>query len=106
MMVRALADECDAMILDLSASNLENKYMDKESTKKLVAMTYVVAKNFQPAIIYIDESELIHPGGKKKKVGGGTASRIKKLLSDYKNKYLVAKEDRVAIIGTYFYFLS
>ena len=100
MMVRALANECDAIVLDISPSNLEGKYQDKESTKKLIAMTYVVAKTFQPAIIYIDECELVHPGGKKKKAGSGAnASRIKKLLSDYKNKFLVPKEDRVAIIG-------
>ena len=98
-MVRALAWECDAMVIDLSASNLENKYMDKESTKKLIAMTFVVAKNFQPAIIYIDESEMVHPGGKKKKVSAGNAARIKKLLSDYKNKFLNPREDRVVIIG-------
>ena len=100
LMVRALAHECDAIVLDLSPSNLEGKYMDKESTKKLIAMTYVVARNFQPAIIYVDECELVHPGGKKKKAGGGAAaSRIKKLFSDYKNKYLVPKEDRIVIIG-------
>ena len=108
MMVRALAHECDAIILDLSPSNLEGKYMDKESTKKLIAMTYVVAKNFQPAIIYIDECELVHPGGKKKKAAGaaagGNVSRIKKLLSDYKNKFLVPKEDRVVIIGHNFFY--
>lgn len=103
MMVRALAHECDAMVLDLSPMNIEERYTDKESTKKLIAMTFVVAKNFQPAIIYIDECELVHPGGKKKKgaaaVPGASASRIKKLLTDYKNKFLVPKEDRVVIIG-------
>lgn len=104
-MVRALAWECDAMVIDLSATNLENKYMDKESTKKLIAMTFVVAKNFQPALIYIDESEMVHPGGgKKKKVNAGNAARIKKLLSDYKNKFLNPREDRVVIIGKFLIF--
>lgn len=102
MIVRALAHECDAIVLDLSPSNIDGKMMDKESTKRLVAMTYVVAKNFQPSIIYIDECELVHPGGKKKKTGGGAAaSRIKKLMLDYKNKFLVPKEDRVVIIGNF-----
>lgn len=102
LMVQALANECDAIVLDISPMNIEGKYMDKESTKKLIAMTFVVAKNFQPAIIYIDECELVHPGGKKKKGAAGpgaSGSRIKKLLTDYKNKFLQPKEDRVVIIG-------
>ena len=103
MMVRALANECDAIVLDISPSNTDGgQYLDKESTKKMIAMTFVVAKTYQPAIIYIDECELVHPGGKKKKAGGGAnASRIKKLLNDYKNKFLVPKEDRVVIIGKF-----
>lgn len=100
LIVRALAYECDAIVIDLSPNNLEGKYMDKESTKKLIAMAYVVAKSFQPTIIYIDECEYVHPEGKKKKAGGAAnASRIKKLLTDYKNKFLAPKEDRVVIIG-------
>lgn len=63
LIVRALAYECDAIVIDLSPNNLEGKYMDKESTKKLIAMAYVVAKSFQPTIIYIDECEYVHPAG-------------------------------------------
>lgn len=64
MMVRALANECDAMVLDISPANLEGKYMDLAGTKKMLYMVFTCAKVFQPAIIMLNEMELVWPAKK------------------------------------------
>ena len=44
--LRALASECDAMVIDLSVSNLEGNYMDKSSTNKMLYMAFTIAKEY------------------------------------------------------------
>lgn len=44
--VRAIASECDAMVIDLSPSNVEEKYPDKNSTAKMLYMAFTCAKKF------------------------------------------------------------
>jgi len=53
MVVRALANECDAIVLDISPTNLEGyfyfylgKYMDKAGTNKMMYMVFTCAKVF------------------------------------------------------------
>ena len=46
MMVRGLSNECDAIVLDISPSNLEGKYMDKAGTNKMLYMVFTCAKLF------------------------------------------------------------
>ena len=50
------------MVVDLSPSTIENQYPDKNSTAKMLYMAFTVAKQYQPAIIYIDEVEEIFKG--------------------------------------------
>ena len=50
--------------------NIDKKYNGtKADTEKMVAMVFVVAKEYQPGLIYIDEAEKIWPDKKKKKKG-------------------------------------
>jgi IQ and AAA domain-containing protein len=66
LIVRALATMLDCMVLDLSPSNLTEEHIkDKNAIAKMLYMTFTVAKEFQPAIIYIDEVELLFKGKKK-----------------------------------------
>ena len=44
LMVRALANECDAMVVDISPQNIENKFPDKAATEKMLYMAFTVAK--------------------------------------------------------------
>ena len=90
--IRALAHECNALILDISPSNLENKYNDAAGMKKFIYMVFMVAKTFQPSIIMCDDIETIFKKGKK----GG---RMKKPLLDYKKLKFLEESDRVAFIG-------
>lgn len=66
-----------------------------------------VAKEYQPAIIYIDEAEKIWPAkkkggkkkGKKKKEGGNSSiTKMKKILPKWKAKFM-NDETRITIIG-------
>jgi AAA+ superfamily predicted ATPase len=69
--VRAIAAETKSVVFDLSPINLLGdppKFPGKEA-EKLVAMTFWVAKEFEPSIIYIDEAEKVWPAKKKKKKG-------------------------------------
>jgi ATP-dependent 26S proteasome regulatory subunit len=52
--IRSLHTECNTLVFDLTPSNIENKYMDKKSIMKLVWMVIIVAKKYQPSIIFFD----------------------------------------------------
>jgi ATP-dependent 26S proteasome regulatory subunit len=50
--------------------NIDGKFAEnKTSADKMVAMVMVVAKEYQPSLIYIDEAEKVWPAKKKKKKG-------------------------------------
>ncbi len=104
MMAKAVASETSSLFLDVSPAVIEDKYSDKKGEDKLVATVMRVAKEMQPAVIYIDECEMVFPVKKKKKKSkkgekkGKGASRIKRQLTKLKKIYL-KKNDRVVIIG-------
>jgi ATP-dependent 26S proteasome regulatory subunit len=104
MMTKTIASETCSLFLDVSPAVIENTYPDKKGEDKLVATVMRVAKELQPAVIYIDECEMVFPSkkkGKKKKKGakkGKGASRIKKQLVKLKKVYL-KKNDQVLIVG-------
>jgi IQ and AAA domain-containing protein len=60
----------------------------------------ICAKEYQPAIIMIDDFEQIFSGlkGKKKDVNP-VAPRMKKIITDMKRNKLWAKTDRIAVIA-------
>ena len=74
MIVRACVSETNSILFDLSPLNIEGKYSEKKGEDKLIASTFVVAHEYQPSIIYIDDVHKVFPGkgkkGKKKKGGG------------------------------------
>jgi len=107
MVVNAIAHETNSIVLDLSPNFIDGKYVgDKKRDNEMVATVMLVAKEYQPAIIYIDEAERVWPAkkkGKKKKAGGAgkntnMPSRIKKTLAKWKAKFLNDKT-RITIIG-------
>lgn len=64
----------------------------------------IVAKEYQPSIIYIDECEKVWPAKKKgkkkkkKKADPSNPSRIKKALAKWKPKF-IDETTRITIIG-------
>jgi hypothetical protein len=68
-------------------------------------MVMVVAKEYQPSLIYVDECEKVWPAKKKKKKGqkkakksDGGPNRIESALSKWRAKW-VTEDTRITIIG-------
>jgi len=106
-LVRAIATHLNAIIIDLSPFTIQDIYVgERNGHQRLLYSAFKVAREFQPAIVYIDECEKIFAGGKKgkkgkkkkgKKAAGDSPSRIKKDLVTYKK--ILKPKDRVLIIG-------
>ena len=106
--VRAIATETRSVIYDLSPLSIEGVFNNpKSESDKLIAMVMIVAKEYQPALIYIDECEKVFPIAKKKGKKGAkkprkgadaqAPTRIKKAL--LKTKGWITDETRITIIG-------
>ncbi len=105
LMVRAISSETNSVVFDLSPLNIEGKYSGRKEEDKLVASVMIVAKEYQPSIIYIDEAEKVWPAKKKKKgkkkkkkADPSNPARIKKSLAKWRAKFLT-DEVRVCIVG-------
>jgi len=61
MIVRALQTQCNAIVFDLTPSNILEKYTDRTACKKLFRQVYTVAHEYEPAIILMDEIDLVFP---------------------------------------------
>lgn len=109
LVVRAIVHETNSILFDLSPINIDGKFTEKKGEEKMVAAVMVTAKEYQPAVIYIDECEKVWPakkkggkkkGAKKKKADPSNPSRIKKVLAKWKAKFLDSDNTiRITIIG-------
>ena len=109
--MRACITETNSVLFDLSPINIEGKFAETDGNKILVAMTMVVAKAYQPSIIYIDECDRTWPAKKKKKKGQkrpkklkasdpNNPARIKKVLAKWKKSAKFMEDTtRITIIG-------
>ena len=102
LMVRALANECNAMVLDLSPYVVADNFTEKKRITELMYIAFKVAKEYQPAIIVIDEIEHFFPSkaAKKKTKKGilaGKCQKFKKDLMGQVKKHL-DPSDKVVLI--------
>lgn len=79
---------------------VKERYSEKSELLKLLWSVIICAKEYQPAIIMIDDFEQIFSGvkGKKKDINP-VAPRMKKILTDMKRNKLWSKSDRIAVIA-------
>ena len=105
--VRAIAHETNSIVFDLSPLNIEKCFnASKAESEKMVAMVMIVAKEFQPSLVYIDEAEKVWPAKKKKKKGQKKAkkndmsnpARIKAALNKWRAKW-ITEETRITVVG-------
>lgn len=78
LMVRAIVTATNSVLLDLSPVSTENKFAGKREEERLIAMTFMTAKKYQPSVIYIDEAEKIWAAKKKKGKKGKGGKKAKK----------------------------
>ena len=108
LIVRACVHETNSIFFDMSPINIDSKYQGRKDEDKMVASVMVTAKEYQPAIIYIDECHKVWPAKKKGKKGKGgkkkkksdpsNPARIKKTLAKWRTKFIDDKT-RITIIG-------
>ena len=105
MVVRSIAYETNSMVFDLSPNATTEVYQGKKEEDKMIASVMLVAKEYQPSLIYIDEVEKVYPakkkkkGKKKKKKNDPTnPARIKKTLLKWKTKF-IDDSTRICIVG-------
>lgn len=103
MLTRSLAWESRAVWLDLSPANLDRKLGAKAEIQKLLYMVFRVAKELQPAVVFIDEAEKMWAAGKGKTKTGAPRKnntplgRVRKSLAV--QRAALAPTDRVIVVG-------
>lgn len=98
--IRALATECNAMLIDLTPSNIPGRIGDKAGIGKTFYMAFSVAKHFHPSIVFMDEiDQVFGPMKKKKGVPAALWKNLKKPLQDFKKQKFIEPTSRVVFIG-------
>uniref|UniRef100_A0A8C3S6H6 IQ motif containing with AAA domain 1 n=1 Tax=Chelydra serpentina TaxID=8475 RepID=A0A8C3S6H6_CHESE len=98
MLVHALCTETGANLFNLSASNIAGKYPGKSGLQMMLHMVFKVAKQLQPSVIWIGDSEKTFykrvPKSEKEMEPKRLKKNLPKILKSLK------AEDRVLVVGT------
>nr|XP_014431162.1 dynein regulatory complex protein 11 isoform X2 [Pelodiscus sinensis] len=98
MLVHALCTETGANLFNLSASNIAGKYPGKSGLQMMLHMVFKVAKQLQPSVIWIGDTEKTFYKRVPKSEKEMEPKRLKKNLPKILKN--VKAEDRVLIVGT------
>ncbi|NXL12302.1 DRC11 protein, partial [Mesembrinibis cayennensis] len=98
MLVHAICTETGANLFNLSASNIVGKYPGKNGLQMMLHMVFKVAKQLQPSVVWIGDTEKIFSKAVPKAEEEMNAKRLEKILP----KFLKAlkAQDRVLLVGT------
>ncbi|NXY74934.1 DRC11 protein, partial [Glareola pratincola] len=98
MLVHAICTETGANLFDLSASNVAGKYPGKNGLQMMLHMVLKVAKQLQPSVVWIGDTEKIFSKAVQKAEEEMNPKRLEKMLP----KFLKAlkAQDRVLLVGT------
>ncbi|NWY55162.1 DRC11 protein, partial [Chionis minor] len=98
MLVHAICTETGANLFNLSASNIAGKYPGKNGLQMMLHMVLKVAKQLQPSVIWIGDTEKIFSKAVLKAEEEMNPKRLEKILP----KFLKAlkAQDRVLLVGT------
>ncbi|KAI9336953.1 hypothetical protein BDR26DRAFT_864270 [Obelidium mucronatum] len=97
MLVNAVATEAGAQLFNLSPRNTAGQFVGKQNVTKMVHMVFKVAKANPPAVIYIDNAEMIFA----KKVPKDDTTDPKRIKKDLLKQMKGLKvEDRVIVMAT------
>ncbi|NXW03086.1 DRC11 protein, partial [Fregetta grallaria] len=98
MLVHAICTEAGANLFNLSASNVAGKYPGKSGLQMMLHMVLKVAKQLQPSVVWIGDTEKIFSRAVPKAEEEMNPKRLEKILP----KFLKAlkAQDRVLLVGT------
>ncbi|KFQ90969.1 IQ and AAA domain-containing protein 1, partial [Nipponia nippon] len=98
MLVHAICTETGANLFNLSPSNITGKYPGKNGLQMMLHMVFKVAKQLQPSVVWIGDTEKIFSKAVPKAEEEMNAKRLEKILP----KFLKAlkAQDRVLLVGT------
>ncbi|NWZ27381.1 DRC11 protein, partial [Asarcornis scutulata] len=98
MLVNAICTETGANLFNLSASNIAGKYPGKSGLQMMLHMVLKVAKQLQPSVVWIGETEKTFYKSVPKAEEQMSPKRLEKILP----KFLKAlkAQDRVLLVGT------
>uniref|UniRef100_A0A8B9CWQ3 IQ motif containing with AAA domain 1 n=1 Tax=Anser brachyrhynchus TaxID=132585 RepID=A0A8B9CWQ3_9AVES len=98
MLVDAICTETGANLFNLSASNIAGKYPGKNGLQMMLHMVLKVAKQLQPSVVWIGETEKTFYKAVPKAEEQMNPKRLEKILP----KFLKAlkAQDRVLLVGT------
>ncbi|KAJ3076108.1 Dynein regulatory complex protein 11 [Podochytrium sp. JEL0797] len=97
MLVNAVATEAGAQLFNLSPRNTAGQFVGKQNVTKMIHMVFKVAKANPPAVIYIDNAEMIFA----KKVPKDDTTDPKRIKKDLLKQMKGLKvEDRVIVMAT------
>ncbi|NWX38790.1 DRC11 protein, partial [Steatornis caripensis] len=98
MLVHAICTETGANLFNLSASNIAVKYPGQNGLRMMLHMVLKVAKQLQPSVVWIGDTEKIFSKAVPKAEEGMSPKRLEKVLP----KFLKAlkAQDRVLVVGT------
>ncbi|NXO53778.1 DRC11 protein, partial [Aramus guarauna] len=98
MLVHAICTETGANLFNLSASNIAGKYPGKNSLQMMLHMVLKVAKQLQPSVVWIGDTEKIFSKAVLKAEEEMNPKQLGKMLP----KFLKAlkPQDRVLLVGT------
>ena len=99
--IRALQQQTNSLVFDLTPDYVKQRYSEKSELTKLIWSVIICAKEYQPAIIMIDDFQTIFSGVKQKKKDGSAVfgPKMKKIIADLKKNKLWTKNDRIAVIA-------
>ncbi|XP_039182161.1 dynein regulatory complex protein 11 isoform X3 [Crotalus tigris] len=98
MLIHALCTETGANLFNLSAANIAGKYPGKAGLQLMLHMVFKVAKQLQPSVIWIGDTEKTFYRKVPKTEKEMEPKRLKKQLP--KILKTLKTEDRILIIGT------
>ncbi|XP_064015656.1 dynein regulatory complex protein 11 [Pogoniulus pusillus] len=98
MLVHAICTETGANLFNLSASNIAGKYPGKMGLQMMLHMVLKVARQLQPSVLWIGDTERIFSKAVQKAEGEANPGQLAKALPKFLK--VLKAQDRVLLVGT------
>ncbi|NXX47473.1 DRC11 protein, partial [Tricholaema leucomelas] len=98
MLVHAICTETGANLFNLSASNIAGKYPGKMGLQMMLHMVLKVARQLQPSVLWIGDTERIFSKAVRKAEGEANPGQLAKALPKFLK--VLKAQDRVLLVGT------